>query len=136
SRADAGAKRGRMSALQPEPWLSEDSPEGANAAATLIVLRDSPDGSAPDVLMVQRAATMKFAANAIVFPGGRVDDGDRALADVLDHGLTPQDAAARHAALRETIEEAGLAVGLSPVPSAEVLATIRTALHAGMTMGE
>jgi 8-oxo-dGTP pyrophosphatase MutT (NUDIX family) len=119
----------------PEPWTSEDTPPGARAAATLILLRDSLSG-APETLVLQRAATMSFAAGAIVFPGGRVDEGDHALAAVLDHGLAPQDAAARIAAIRETIEEAGMAVGLSPMPSTEAVAAMRTALHGGAAIGE
>ncbi|HEX7872387.1 MAG TPA: NUDIX domain-containing protein [Sphingobium sp.] len=119
----------------PEPWTSEETPPGAAAAATLIVVRDSPDGAPPHILMVQRAATMKFAAGAIVFPGGRVDEADRLLAASLPHGLASEDAAARIAAIRETIEEAGIAVGLVPMPSAAVVAAMRSALHEGEPLG-
>lgn len=121
----------QQSAGQPEPWASEESPEGALAAATLIVLRDVGLGSAPEVLMVQRSSAMRFAAGAIVFPGGRVDPADLLLADRLRHDLSRQDAAARIAAIRETVEEAGIAVGILPLPSAPVLAAMRAALHAG-----
>lgn len=76
-------------------------------AATLIVLRDRPDGP-PDILMVERAATMAFAGGALVFPGGRIDPGDRALALTMGDG----DLAPRLAAIRETIEEAGIAIGI------------------------
>ena len=41
-------------------------------AATLILVRDMADGP-PEFLMVERAATMAFAAGALVFPGGRTD---------------------------------------------------------------
>lgn len=76
-------------------------------AATLIVLRDRPDGP-PEILMVERAATMAFAAGALVFPGGRIDPGDHALALAMgDRDLAP-----RLAAIRETIEEAGIAIGV------------------------
>lgn len=120
--------------IPPQCWTSEDSPDGAKAAATLIVLRDSADGGPPEALLVQRATTMSFAAGAIVFPGGRVDAADHALAARLLHRLTPQDAAARIAAIRETIEEAGLAVGLSTRPSQAGVATMRASLHAGMAL--
>ncbi|MGP7796447.1 NUDIX domain-containing protein [Sphingomonas sp. CLY1604] len=96
-------------------------------AATLILLRDRIDGP-PDVLMVERAKAMAFAGGAMVFPGGRIDPGDHALAATLD---AADDSAARIAAIRETIEEAGLAVGIDPLPSPEVLARIRARLHAG-----
>ncbi|WP_174286146.1 NUDIX domain-containing protein [Sphingomonas bacterium] len=96
-------------------------------AATLIVMRDRVDGPA-DLLMVERAKAMRFAAGALVFPGGRIDPGDDVLAATIGDG---DDLAARVAAIRETIEEAGLAIGLSPTPSAASLASIRAALHAG-----
>ena len=55
----------------------------------------------PTILVVERAAGMAFAAGAIVFPGGRIDDADRDLADALGR---PDDAA-KITAIRETIEE-------------------------------
>lgn len=83
-------------------------------AATLVVVRDLPAG-APELLMVERAAGMAFAAGALVFPGGRIDDNDRALGA----RFAGSDAAARVAAIRETLEETAIPVGLSPIPSAE-----------------
>jgi hypothetical protein len=44
-------------------------------AATLIVVRER-SGSAPELLMVERAEGMAFAAGALVFPGGRIDQAD------------------------------------------------------------
>ena len=122
---------------RPAPWTSEEPPVGARPAATLMLLRDRPDGAGPaQVLMLQRAATMRFAANAIVFPGGAVDDADRMLADRMAHGLAPQDAAARIAAIRESIEEAGIAVGLTATITPGEVAEMRIALHAGATLAE
>jgi 8-oxo-dGTP pyrophosphatase MutT (NUDIX family) len=63
----------------------------ARQAASLIVLRDSPEG--PEVLLVQRNPEQRFMGGAWVFPGGAVHDEDG------DHART---------ALRETREEAGL----------------------------
>lgn len=83
-------------------------------AATLVIFRRDPAGGAPQILMIERAATMSFAGGAAVFPGGRVDDADRDLAAVLgacdDEEL--HELAARIAAVRETIEETGLVVGV------------------------
>ncbi len=79
--------------------------DDAIPAATLVVMRDRP-GAAPDLLMVRRTQRMAFAAGAMVFPGGRIDEGDFALGS--DH-----ESAAKVAAIRETIEETGLPVGLS-----------------------
>lgn len=84
-------------------------------AATLILVRDVA-GAPPELLMVERAAAMAFAAGAMVFPGGRVDADDRLLAEEL--GLP--DGAARVAAVRETIEETAVAIGIAPVPSPEL----------------
>lgn len=119
----------------PEPWTSESSPAGAVPAATLIVLRDAEAGGPPEALMLQRSSTMAFAAGATVFPGGRVDDADRLLAARLTHHGAVEDAAARIAAIRETIEEAGLAVGLSSMPPKAVVAAMRSALHDGAPLG-
>lgn len=81
-------------------------------AATLVLFRERGDG-APELLMVERAAAMVFAGGALVFPGGRIDAEDRALA-VQYPDYDRDDAAARIAALRETREEAGTDFGLSP----------------------
>lgn len=93
----------------------------ATPAATLVIFRNCPEGGPPQLLMVQRAKEMRFAGGAAVFPGGRVDDADRELADA--HGATDENTreelAAQIAAIRETLEETGLAVGLHQSPSLE-----------------
>ncbi|MHA6719098.1 NUDIX hydrolase [Sphingomonas sp. RS6] len=99
-------------------------------AATIVVMRET-SGGAPELLMVERAGAMRFAAGAMVFPGGRVDPGDHALAAAM-HG-DRDETAARIAAIRETIEEAGVAIGLDLAP--ERLAALRRGLHRGDTMG-
>jgi 8-oxo-dGTP pyrophosphatase MutT (NUDIX family) len=73
-------------------------PDEAIPAATLIVVREQR-GAAPELLMVERAQGMAFAAGALVFPGGRIDEADRALALAL--GVD----AAAVAGVRETLEE-------------------------------
>ncbi len=97
-------------------------------AATLVLFRTAERGP-PELLMVERAKAMVFAGGALVFPGGRIDPADHSLAEIADAG----DAlgAARIAAIRETIEEAGIAVGISPLPDDQQLAAIRSGLHAG-----
>jgi 8-oxo-dGTP pyrophosphatase MutT (NUDIX family) len=94
-------------------------------AATLIVVREQA-GSAPELLMVERAEGMAFAAGALVFPGGRIDDADRQLAEQL--GL--EDGAAV-AAIRETIEETAVPAGLAPVPDDDSVLHLQEALAAG-----
>lgn len=89
-------------------------------AATLIVYRRCPTGGAAQVLMVQRSTEMRFAGGAAVFPGGRADPADRTLAARLLPGHDADEAASRIAAMRETLEETGLALALTqPVSASE-----------------
>jgi 8-oxo-dGTP pyrophosphatase MutT (NUDIX family) len=99
-------------------------------AATLVVMRERVDGP-PDLLMVERTARMAFAGGAMVFPGGRIDDEDRQLAAAFPASDTP----ARIAAIRETLEESGIPVGLDPVPGPDLAARLQDALHAGSPFG-
>lgn len=94
-------------------------------AATLVVWRDAP--SRPEILVVERAAGMAFAAGAIVFPGGRIDASDRALAEALGR----PDEAAKITAIRETIEESAVVAGLSGPVSASMGRELQDALLAG-----
>ena len=99
-----------------QEYAEEDEPPPATPAATLVIFRHDPGGGAPQLLMVERSASMSFAGGAAVFPGGRVDDADRELAAHHLHDATDEetlaDCAARIAAVRETIEETGLVVGI------------------------
>ena len=97
--------------------------DDAIPAATLILVRDRADGP-PELLMVERAEGMAFAAGALVFPGGRIDDADRALANTLD--VDPHTIAA----IRETVEETGVPVGLDPVPDPDTAARLQMELIA------
>jgi len=112
--------------------LTMNAPPLPIPAATVVIFRERA-GAAPELLMVERTKAMAFAGGATVFPGGRVDPGDVALADEL--GGDPEDVAARIAAIRETIEEAGIAIGIVPLPDAGALASLRAALHGGATIG-
>ena len=56
---------------------------------------------------------MSFAGGAAVFPGGRVDQADHDLAAALETPLPLDEAAHRVAAIRETLEETGLAIGIT-----------------------
>ena len=108
-----------------------DALQPAIPAATLVIFRDAPDGGAPELLMVERAKAMVFAGGALVFPGGRVDPGDHALAAPMAGDV--EENAHRIAAIRETVEEAGLPIGLDPAPAD--LAALRASLHAGEPFG-
>jgi 8-oxo-dGTP pyrophosphatase MutT (NUDIX family) len=91
-------------------------------AATLVTVRER-SSAPPELLMVERAQGMAFAGGALVFPGGRIDEGDRALGG--DELL-----AAKVAAVRETIEETAIPVGLEPLPPPEIALEIQRALLA------
>jgi len=83
----------------------------ARPAATIVLLRDSPHGL--EVFMVVRHHAIDFASGALVFPGGRVDENDVALAKNAalcpnPDGLDPEAMAFRLAAIRETFEECGV----------------------------
>ena len=97
-------------------------------AATLILMRPGRNGP-PELLVMERTKSMAFAAGALVFPGGRIDPDDTLLGQRLGRGA--DHAAARIAAIRETIEETGIAPALSPAPSAEQVAGLRAELERG-----
>lgn len=95
--------------------MSEDTPHRFKVipAATIVVFRRNPAGGPPQLLMLERTSTMRFAAGAAVFPGGRIDPADHELAARLAPAAAdPADIAGRVAALRETLEEAGLVLGV------------------------
>jgi 8-oxo-dGTP pyrophosphatase MutT (NUDIX family) len=90
-------------------WINErrnagGRPTGVEAApaATVVVLRDGALGV--ETLLARRSSKLAFHGGAWVFPGGRIDPEDYrdAPADLA--------AAARRAAAREAMEEAGVEV--------------------------
>jgi 8-oxo-dGTP pyrophosphatase MutT (NUDIX family) len=90
-------------------------------AATAVIFRRSEHGH-PQLLMVQRARALSFGG-AVVFPGGKVDDADRVLAQRLYPNEEQELASARIAAIRETLEETGLVIAVrEPVSSTEAAA--------------
>lgn len=104
-------------------------------AATLMMLRDTA-GCRPEILMLERGAHLSFVGGAMVFPGGKVDEGDALVAaddGVLIAGpaMDPLDARARVAAIRETIEEVGLAPAVAGLADSAMIATVRHHLAGG-----
>lgn len=84
-----------------------DETDPAIPAATVVLVRDGEAGL--ETLMLKRDSRLAFAGGAWVFPGGRIDDED------FPGGVRSDDPAAlleaaRTAAVREALEEAGLAV--------------------------
>jgi len=125
-----------------------DSPP-VRPAATILTLRDAPDGF--EVLMLRRNLNSDFVGGAYVFPGGGVDARDTsALARERTNGLSDEAASARLqlesgglayyvASVRELFEEAGLLLVCdgsgklltTSEASARSLAKDRRALNAG-----
>ena len=103
--------------------------DDAIPAATLIIVRDRA-GEAPQLLMVERAAGMAFAAGALVFPGGRIDEADRQLGSEL--GID----AAAVAAVRESVEETAVPVALTPSPTPQQAVELQQALVADQSFAE
>jgi 8-oxo-dGTP pyrophosphatase MutT (NUDIX family) len=98
---------GRVSAADSTDFTRLPTPDdGVARRSAVLVLFGEDGGGGPDVLLAQRAATLRTHAGQPAFPGGACDPGDT-------------DAAAT--ALREANEE----VGLDPA-SVEVVATLPT----------
>jgi len=111
---------------------TDPGPEGI-PAATIIIFRRCPDGGAPQVLITIRSRTMTFAGGMAVFPGGRVDPADfeLAAAHVSSQSveMDTDEAAHQIAAIRETLEETGLALGLTGDITAESATVARIMLE-------
>jgi 8-oxo-dGTP pyrophosphatase MutT (NUDIX family) len=90
----------------------------ARPAATVLLVRDGPDGL--QVFMVVRHHKIDFASGALVFPGGKVEDEDISLAG----GDT--ELASRLAAIRETFEECGVMLAPPSAVGESALATETT----------
>ncbi len=116
--------------VQPSPALepADLKPPDLKPAATVIIFRQSALDCPPELLMVRRARAMRFAGGAAVFPGGRIDPADYELAGSLAAGGDVaagdrEELAARIAAIRETLEETGLVIGVDrPVSGAQAAA--------------
>ncbi|GAA3771074.1 NUDIX hydrolase [Micromonospora maritima] len=87
---------GRLGSARAEDFTRIVTPDsGGRESAVLVLLGEEPDAG-PDVLVLQRAATLRNHAGQPAFPGGAAD---------------PEDADARATALREANEEVGLDPG-------------------------
>ena len=84
--------------------------KGLKPASTILFVRDGEAGL--EVFMVARHHQIDFASGALVFPGGKVDEGDniREIREYCDgiEGLSDDDFALQVAAIREGFEECGL----------------------------
>jgi len=83
-------------------------PAPLRPAATVLLLRDSPNGI--EVLMTRRSMTASFAPGAYVFPGGGIDPADSAAHALAHRRPTQSDLHLTQAiaAIRESFEELGI----------------------------
>lgn len=116
-----------MSSTRAEPGAPPVAPRDAS---TVVLLRDTPAGV--EVFLVQRAASMDFMGGLFVFPGGKLDAEDSsaamrariaggadaaavlAFADAVDDAHA---VALAVTAVRETLEEAGVLLGVDRQPA-------------------
>ena len=95
--------------VRPHQLLHPQRPPATpRPAATVLLMRDTPDG--PQVLMTRRSANASFAPNAYVFPGGGIDAADAAALHQSTRRPTQSDGALTQAiaAMRESFEELGI----------------------------
>lgn len=128
--------RNRLGAASSPAALQAPSEAGVKArqralrpkdAATLVLVDRSQHE--PRILMGRRQPTQVFLPDKYVFPGGRVDRGDRTMPSLTELAAADQDLLLREmkgtpsiartralalAAIRETFEEAGLILGARP----------------------
>lgn len=97
-------------------------------AATVIIFRNGPEGEPPEILMTIRSRNMVFAGGMAVFPGGRVDPEDFELAQQFAGTMELDEAAHQIAVIRETLEETGLAIGLTGEVDANIARAARDRL--------
>jgi 8-oxo-dGTP pyrophosphatase MutT (NUDIX family) len=121
----------------------------ARPAATVVLARDATAGAGIEVFLVQRHNAIRFMGGMHVFPGGKVsaEDGSPSMrACISDAHLAARDetwggdveigAALTRAvaAIRETLEEAGVLLGTHRAPMQ--LADVRARLLAGEAFAE
>ena len=106
-------------------------PAPVRPAATVLLLRDGPDGI--EVLMTRRSLTASFAPGAYVFPGGGVDTADADAHGQAARRPTQSDLHLTQAiaAIRESFEELGILLARHadgrPADAADVAALDRQA---------
>lgn len=86
-------------------------PVATRPAATVLLLRDAPDGGGGlEVLMTRRSAQASFAPGAYVFPGGGIDALDAQSHAAADRRPAQSDLHLTQAiaAIRESFEELGI----------------------------
>ncbi|PKO69856.1 MAG: MBL fold metallo-hydrolase [Betaproteobacteria bacterium HGW-Betaproteobacteria-16] len=107
------------------------TPAAVRPAATVLLLRDGPQGV--EVLMTRRSMTASFAPGAYVFPGGGIDAADAQAHSQSTRRATQSDLHLTQAiaAIRESFEELGILLARrndgSPLGTADIAALDRQA---------
>ncbi|WP_246309583.1 NUDIX hydrolase [Hydrogenophaga aromaticivorans] len=115
-------------------------------AATVMVLRDSAEHF--EVLLLRRHAAAGVLGGAYVFPGGKLEQRDRQLSPSLVNMTTEQlrsalcepdierDTACQiyAAAVRETLEECGLLLGIDGLPDGQALVQAQGMVNSGLSL--
>jgi 8-oxo-dGTP pyrophosphatase MutT (NUDIX family) len=85
-------------------------------ASTILLVRDSKTHSGFEVFMVVRHHQIDFASGALVFPGGKIDPGDRLVRDRCPNteDLSDEVLALQVGAIREVFEECGVLLARAP----------------------
>lgn len=110
------------------------------AAATVLLLRDTPAGI--EVLMTRRSSSASFAPGAYVFPGGRIDEGDRAAHRIALRRPTQGEVQLTQAvaAVRESFEELGVLLARHedgrPVSAEDVAAMDRSTAASAVALAD
>ncbi len=139
--------------FNPKMSVTIQSKTEIRPASTVVLTRPSADGF--EVFMVKRHRKSAFMPSVHVFPGGRVEQGDRALGEMISPAskkrieaqseeasksvdVLGNDAAFLVAAIRETAEECGVllaryASGRSPQP--ETAEAVFEELRGGAAFG-
>jgi 8-oxo-dGTP pyrophosphatase MutT (NUDIX family) len=118
----------------PEAPRENSSPEISIRDAACVLVADMT-GPEPKLLLGRRHADQVFLPDKWVFPGGRVEDDDRHLANRFSDPFSPADLAHEIkpfalAGIRELFEETGLLIG-SERPLLEPSPAWRTFVAAG-----
>ena len=93
---------------------TQREPAGLLSAATVLLLREGPEGL--EVLMTRRAQSASFAPGAYVFPGGGIDAADAKAHPHAKRRATQNDVHLTQAiaAIRESFEELGILLARHP----------------------
>ncbi|MDB5826847.1 MAG: fold metallo-hydrolase, partial [Variovorax sp.] len=119
---------------------SPREPAPLRAAATVLLLRDTPDGL--EVLMTRRSSSASFAPGAYVFPGGRIDEADTPARRIATRRRTQSRVQLTQAiaAIRESFEELGVLLAHhadgSPVTATEIAGMDRSTASTTVAFAE